>query len=163
MPSRCVVVTAALKSLLMMERDVTQDQRIDIAYRIFRAMCGQYPDRLLTLVDAHGRTLARSDWSDRLRFPRTPRCAFLRLSQQFRQLGNVRRYPPGLVPSEHPGRCLWSGSSSKYIGEFLPAEVFDDEAGERFFDGPWWRETALRHGDIGKRTHQELNFNSPFK
>ena len=48
----------------MMERDVTQDQRIDIAYRIFRAMCGQYPDRLLTLVDAHGRTLARSDWSD---------------------------------------------------------------------------------------------------
>ena len=64
LPSRCVVVTAALKSLLMMERDVTQDQRIDIAYRIFRAMCGQYPDRLLTLVDAHGRTLARSDWSD---------------------------------------------------------------------------------------------------
>ena len=47
-----------------MERDLTHDEQIDAAYRIFRAMCAQYPDRLLTLVDAHGRTLARSDWSE---------------------------------------------------------------------------------------------------
>jgi len=46
------------------ERDLKQDERIDAAYRIFRAMCAEYPDRVLTLVDAHGNTLARSDWSD---------------------------------------------------------------------------------------------------
>ena len=46
-----------------MERDLKHDERIDAAYHIFRAMCAQYPDRLLTLVDAHGRTLARSDCS----------------------------------------------------------------------------------------------------
>ena len=46
-----------------MERDLTHDERIDVAYRVFRAMCAQYPDRLITLVDAQGRTLARSDWT----------------------------------------------------------------------------------------------------
>jgi hypothetical protein len=46
------------------ERDIKQDERIDAAYRIFRAMCAEYPDRMLTLVDADGNTLARSDWSD---------------------------------------------------------------------------------------------------
>ena len=46
-----------------MERDLTHDERVDVAYRVFRAMCAQYPDRLITLVDAQGRTLARSDWT----------------------------------------------------------------------------------------------------
>ena len=46
-----------------MERDLTHDERMDVAYRVFRAMRAQYPDRLITLVDAQGRTLARSDWT----------------------------------------------------------------------------------------------------
>ena len=43
-----------------MEGYLKDDKRIDDAYRVFCALCAQYPDRLITLVDAKGRTLARS-------------------------------------------------------------------------------------------------------
>ena len=49
---------------MTMERNLTHDERIDVAYRVFRAMCAQYRDPLIALVDAQGCTLARSDWWD---------------------------------------------------------------------------------------------------
>jgi hypothetical protein len=36
------------------------DTRLDIARRLHRAMCAQYPDRLITLCDGDGRVLATS-------------------------------------------------------------------------------------------------------
>jgi hypothetical protein len=36
------------------------DRRLDIARRLHRAMCAQYPDRLITLCDGDGRVLATS-------------------------------------------------------------------------------------------------------
>jgi hypothetical protein len=39
----------------------TEDEvsrRLDIARRLHRAMCAQYPDRLITLCDGDGRVLA---------------------------------------------------------------------------------------------------------
>ncbi len=50
--------------LLPMERDLTLDERMKVAYRIFRAMCAQFPDRLITLLDPQGRIVARSDWPE---------------------------------------------------------------------------------------------------
>jgi len=47
-----------------MERDLTLDERMKVAYRIFRAMCAQYRSRLITLLDPQGRIVARSDWPD---------------------------------------------------------------------------------------------------
>jgi hypothetical protein len=47
-----------------MERPLTLDERMQVAYRIFRAMCARYRDRLITLLDPQGRILARSDWQD---------------------------------------------------------------------------------------------------
>jgi len=35
--------------------------RLDIARRVYDAMCVQYQDRLITLADSRGRMLARSD------------------------------------------------------------------------------------------------------
>jgi hypothetical protein len=36
------------------------DRRLDIARHLHRAMCAQYPDRLITLCDGDGRVLATS-------------------------------------------------------------------------------------------------------
>jgi len=36
------------------------ERRLDIACRLHRAMCAQYPDRLITLCDGDGRLLATS-------------------------------------------------------------------------------------------------------
>jgi hypothetical protein len=40
---------------------LVDEDRLDIARRIYHVMCVQYQDRLITLVDARGRMLARSD------------------------------------------------------------------------------------------------------
>ena len=48
-----------------MEQDLTHDERIDVAYRIFRAMRAQHPDRLIKLVDAQGCMLACSNLPER--------------------------------------------------------------------------------------------------
>ena len=40
--------------------DEVSDKRLDIARRLHRAMCAQYPDRLITLCDGDGRVLATS-------------------------------------------------------------------------------------------------------
>jgi len=37
-----------------------RDDRLDIARRIYRAMCAQYPDRLITLCDEDGRVLGNT-------------------------------------------------------------------------------------------------------
>jgi hypothetical protein len=55
-----LLVRASMERRLTMERDFKDDKSVDDAYRIFCALCAQYPDRLITLVDARGRTLARS-------------------------------------------------------------------------------------------------------
>jgi hypothetical protein len=47
-----------------MARPLTLDERMRVAYRIFRAMCALFRDRLITLLDPHGRIVARSDWPD---------------------------------------------------------------------------------------------------
>ena len=43
---------------------LTLDERMRVAYRIFRAMCALFRDRLITLLDPQGRIVARSDWPD---------------------------------------------------------------------------------------------------
>jgi hypothetical protein len=48
-----------------MEQDLTHDERIDVAYRIFRAMRAQHPDRLIKLVDAQGCVFACSNLPER--------------------------------------------------------------------------------------------------
>jgi len=37
-----------------------RDDRLDIARRVYRAMCAQYPDRLIALCDGGGRILEKS-------------------------------------------------------------------------------------------------------
>jgi hypothetical protein len=37
-----------------------RDDRLDIARRLYRAMCAQYPDRLITLYDGRGRILEKT-------------------------------------------------------------------------------------------------------
>jgi hypothetical protein len=51
---------------LTTNQDLADEDRLDIARRIYQLMCVQYQDRLITLVDARGRMLARSD------MPRVP-------------------------------------------------------------------------------------------
>ena len=46
---------------LTMDPDLADDNRLGVARRLYQAMCIQYPDRLIILVDPHGCTLARSD------------------------------------------------------------------------------------------------------
>jgi hypothetical protein len=46
---------------LTMDPDLVDDNRLGVARRLYHAMCIQYPDRLITLVDPHGCMLARSD------------------------------------------------------------------------------------------------------
>jgi hypothetical protein len=36
------------------------DRRLAVARRLYRAICAQYPDRLITLCDGDGRLLATS-------------------------------------------------------------------------------------------------------
>jgi hypothetical protein len=37
-----------------------RDTRLDIARRVYRAMCAQYPDRLMALYDGDGRILEKT-------------------------------------------------------------------------------------------------------
>jgi hypothetical protein len=37
-----------------------RDDRLDIARRLYRAMCAQHPDRLITLCDGGGRILEKT-------------------------------------------------------------------------------------------------------
>jgi hypothetical protein len=47
---------------LTMDQDLADENRLDVARRLYHAMCIQYPDRLIILVDPHGCLLACSDW-----------------------------------------------------------------------------------------------------
>jgi hypothetical protein len=42
-----------------MGQELTDEDRINVARRIYDAMCMQHPDRLITLYDPQGRILAR--------------------------------------------------------------------------------------------------------
>jgi len=46
---------------LTTNQNLADEDRLDIARRIYDAMWVQYQDRLITLVDSRGRMLARSD------------------------------------------------------------------------------------------------------
>ena len=39
------------------DRESARDDQLQIAHHIYRAMCAQYPDRLITLYDGTGRVL----------------------------------------------------------------------------------------------------------
>jgi hypothetical protein len=43
---------------LIMERKLVCDDRLDVARRLYRALCAQYPDRFITLFDADGACVA---------------------------------------------------------------------------------------------------------
>ncbi len=45
----------------IMEQKLVCDDRLDIARRLYDALCGQYPDQFIILRDAQGRILARHD------------------------------------------------------------------------------------------------------
>ena len=45
-----------------MDQDLADENRLDVARRLYHAMCIQYPDRQIILVDLHGCLLASSDW-----------------------------------------------------------------------------------------------------
>jgi len=49
-------VRSALKSV--MPGQTKHSGRLDLARRLYRAMCAQYPDRLITLCDGDGRVVA---------------------------------------------------------------------------------------------------------
>jgi hypothetical protein len=66
--------------------------------------------------------------------------------QQLRQLSNVRCNASRLILAEQLGR--WSPPwlfLEIDIRQLLPAAVDYDKAGVSFFNGPGWREAALRH------------------
>jgi hypothetical protein len=44
-----------------MEQKLVCDDRLDVARRLYYALCAQYPDRFIILCDAQGRILARHD------------------------------------------------------------------------------------------------------
>jgi hypothetical protein len=44
-----------------MEQKRVHDDGLDIARRVYDALCGQYPDQFIILCDAQGRMLARHD------------------------------------------------------------------------------------------------------
>jgi hypothetical protein len=44
-----------------MEQHIAKEKRLDIARRLYNAMCIQHPDRIITLVDPYGRVLVCSD------------------------------------------------------------------------------------------------------
>ncbi len=44
-----------------MEQKRVHDDGLDIARRLYDALCGQYPDKFIILCDAQGRMLARHD------------------------------------------------------------------------------------------------------
>lgn len=46
---------------LTTNQDLPNEDRLDIARRIYRLMCLQYPDRHLILADSRGAIVARSD------------------------------------------------------------------------------------------------------
>jgi len=102
-----------------MERDLTHNERMDVAYRVFRAMRAQYPDRLITLVDAQGRTLARSDWCYQdeiaIRRPATS-------SQSAPMRGRRSRpdYCPGGRSNDAASRC---GRNCYRLAEWSPGQV----------------------------------------
>ena len=41
-----------------MEQKLVCDDRLDVARRLYHALCGQYPDRFITLFDADGACVA---------------------------------------------------------------------------------------------------------
>jgi hypothetical protein len=43
-----------------MEHELAHDDRIDVAHRLYQALCAQYSDRFITLFDPRGRLVARS-------------------------------------------------------------------------------------------------------
>ncbi|MGO9684184.1 MAG: hypothetical protein ACLP0B_03915 [Steroidobacteraceae bacterium] len=44
-----------------MEQKLVCDDRLDVARRLYYALCAQNPDRFIILCDAQGRILARHD------------------------------------------------------------------------------------------------------
>jgi hypothetical protein len=48
-----------------MEHELAHDDRIDVAHRLYQALCAQYSDRFITLFNPRGRLVARSDVPDR--------------------------------------------------------------------------------------------------
>jgi hypothetical protein len=45
------------------EQQSVEDDRLEIAYRLYHALRARFPDRTATLVDSFARTLSRSDQS----------------------------------------------------------------------------------------------------
>jgi hypothetical protein len=43
------------------ERELARDDSLDLARRLYHAMCVRYPHRFITLFDPHARMVARSD------------------------------------------------------------------------------------------------------
>ena len=43
------------------EPKFARDSRLDIAFRLYRVMCTQYPNRLIALLDESGRVVAQTD------------------------------------------------------------------------------------------------------
>ncbi len=37
-----------------MEQELARDDRLDVAHRLYHALCAQYPDRFITLFDQDG-------------------------------------------------------------------------------------------------------------
>jgi hypothetical protein len=55
------VSDADLKNAIVVQ-PVLDDDRLEIAYRLFNEICERFPDRIIALVDPHnGHILARSD------------------------------------------------------------------------------------------------------
>jgi hypothetical protein len=49
----------------MEQQELARDGRLDVARRLYHALCAQYPDRFITLFDADGACVsARSDRPD---------------------------------------------------------------------------------------------------
>jgi hypothetical protein len=53
-----VQIVKQLDEKLTTNLNLDDEDRLDIARRIYSAMCVQYPDRLMTLVDSRGIMLA---------------------------------------------------------------------------------------------------------
>jgi hypothetical protein len=57
-----VVAPSNWRRKVTTDENLAEKHRLEIARHIYDAMCSiQYADRLITLVDSHGRQIARSD------------------------------------------------------------------------------------------------------
>jgi hypothetical protein len=75
--------------LVQMEQKRLHDDRLDIARRLYDALCGQYPDQFIILC-MHKPAQWLATMGLRLRQP------------QLRQFGEVRRRAAGLIPRRAP-------------------------------------------------------------